>query len=96
MLLLLQTLIEFKQIIEAAVLYKRKIVVVGRSMEKTVQMGREAGYIVCPDSYFLTPETIKYARNDEILILCTGSQGELLQHYLVLPRPTPIFKNYAR
>ena len=35
-------------------------------MEK--QMGREAGYIVCPDSYFLTPETIKYARNDEILI----------------------------
>ncbi|HHU28210.1 TPA: ribonuclease J [bacterium] len=93
-----------QQIIEAAVLYKRKIVVVGRSMEKTVQMGREAGYIVCPDSYFLTPETIKYARNDEILILCTGSQGEPLaalsriaqdQHrYLkIMPGDTVVFSS---
>jgi ribonuclease J len=67
-----------QQIIEASVLYKRKIVVIGRSMEKTVAMGRQTGYIICPDSYFLTPETIKYARNDELLILCTGSQGEPL------------------
>ena len=93
-----------QQIIEAAVLYKRKIVVIGRSMEKTVQMGRDAGYIICPDSYFLTPETIKYARNDEILILCTGSQGEPLaalsriaqdqhKHLKIMPGDTVVFSS---
>lgn len=66
-----------QQIVEAAVQYKRKIIIFGRSMEKTVQLGRQFGYIQVPDSYIIdNPETVKFLRPEELLILSTGSQGE--------------------
>ncbi len=67
-----------QQIVEAAVRFKRRIVVFGRSMERTVMIGRKYGYIKCPDSYIIMPETLKAYRPEELLILCTGSQGEPL------------------
>lgn len=67
-----------QQIVEAAVKFKRKILIFGRSMEKTIEIGRKYGYIKCPDNYFITPETLKYVKSSELLIICTGSQGEPL------------------
>ncbi len=67
-----------QQIAEAAVIFKRKIVVIGRSMEKTIQLGRRLGYINVPDNYFITPEMAKNYRADEILVFCTGTQGEAM------------------
>jgi ribonuclease J len=67
-----------QQIVEAAVAFKRKIVIFGRSMEKTVMIGRKYGYIRCPDSSIIQPENIRNYKNEELLILCTGSQGEPL------------------
>ncbi len=69
-------LYRIQQIVETAVKFKRRIVIVGRSMEKTIMIGRQFGYINCPDSFILTPDFIKNYRPEELLILCTGSQGE--------------------
>ncbi|MCI5744822.1 MAG: ribonuclease J [Erysipelotrichaceae bacterium] len=68
-----------QQIIETSVKYNRKILVFGRSMENAISTGRKLGYIKCPDNYIYDIETAKisaYQNLNEILILCTGSQGE--------------------
>ena len=67
-----------QQIVEAAVAYKRKIVIFCRSMERTVMIGRKYGYIRCPESSIIQPEEIKNYKGEELMILCTGSQGEPL------------------
>ena len=65
-----------QQVCEAAVSHNRKIAIVGRSMEKTVEISRSFGYIRVPDNSIIETEDIKRFPNNEILILCTGSQGE--------------------
>ena len=65
-----------QQICESAVAHNRKIVIVGRSMEKAVEISRGFGYIKIPDNSIIEAADIKQFRNNEILILCTGSQGE--------------------
>ena len=72
-----------QQIVETAVLFKRKICVFGRSMERAIDVSRKYGYIKCPDTSIILPDTLKNYRPEEILILCTGSQGEQLA---ALPR----------
>ena len=65
-----------QQICEVAVDHKRKIAIVGRSMEKAVEISRGFGYIHVPDESIIDPEDIKLYKPGELLILCTGSQGE--------------------
>ncbi len=65
-----------QQICEVAVAHKRKIAIVGRSMEKAVEISRGFGYIRVPDESIIQTEDIKLYKPGEILILCTGSQGE--------------------
>lgn len=65
-----------QQIVEACVKYKKKIVIVGRSMEHAVTAARNFGYIKIPDSSLVSVENIKTISASETVILCTGSQGE--------------------
>lgn len=65
-----------QQVIEASLLNKRKIAVFGRSMEKTIEVGIQTGYIKANKSHFLAPQEINNYRKNEVTILCTGSQGE--------------------
>jgi ribonuclease J len=53
----------------------REVVVVGRAMDRVVQVARETGYLdgVQP---FRTAETYGYLPPDKVVALCTGSQGE--------------------
>ena len=67
-----------QQIVETAVKFNRKIAIVGRSMERTIEIGRKYGYIKCPDSSIIKEEEVKYFKPQELLIICTGSQGEPL------------------
>lgn len=67
-----------QQIVEAAVKFNRKILVYGRSMENNIQVSRALGYIKAPNSFFIKNDQAKRLPDDEILILCTGSQGEAL------------------
>ena len=65
-----------QQICEVAVQMGRKIAIVGRSMEKAVEISRGFGYIHVPDNSIIQVQDIRQYRTSEILILCTGSQGE--------------------
>ena len=65
-----------QQICESAVNHNRKIAIVGKSMEKAVEISRGFGYIHIPDNAIISTEEVKKIRNSEVLILCTGSQGE--------------------
>lgn len=68
-----------QQIIECAIRHNRKILIFGRSMENAINTGRKLGYIKCPDNLIFDMENAKvnaYQNLNELLILCTGSQGE--------------------
>ncbi|MGO3733171.1 MAG: ribonuclease J1 [Vagococcus sp.] len=65
-----------QQTAEAAVKTGRKIAVFGRSMENAMVNGRSLGYINVPDDTFIDGRDINKYPANEVMILCTGSQGE--------------------
>lgn len=67
-----------KQIIEASIAQKRKVIFYGRSMEKTIRIAIKKGYIDAPDSTFINSNELQYISDDHITIITTGSQGEPL------------------
>ncbi len=67
-----------QQIVEASVATKRKIAVYGRSMLKTLEVGRDMGYIKAPTGTFIEPNHINKYPASKMTIICTGSQGEPL------------------
>jgi ribonuclease J len=67
-----------QQAIDVAVDVGRKVCVVGRSMRKNINIARNLGYIEVPEDVLIQPKELDdYGRGD-VLILCTGSQGEPL------------------
>jgi ribonuclease J len=64
-----------RAVADAARACGREVVVVGRAMERIVQVARETGYFegVQP---FRSLETYGYLPPDKVVALCTGSQGE--------------------
>lgn len=65
-----------QQIAEAAIKMGRKIAFSGRSMENTVGVARELGYLNIEDRQIIKIEEVGRFRDDQVVILTTGSQGE--------------------
>ncbi len=60
---------------DAARTAEREVVLVGRAMERVVQVARETGYLDGVQD-FRSAEAYGYLPPDKVLALCTGSQGE--------------------
>jgi ribonuclease J len=65
-----------QQVTEAAVKNGRKIAVFGRSMDAAIEIGQELGYIKCPKDTFIDAHQLNRLPANQVVILCTGSQGE--------------------
>lgn len=65
-----------QQATEAAIAKGRKIAVFGRSMEAAIVNGRELGYLDIPDDSLVDAREINSLPANQVMILCTGSQGE--------------------
>jgi ribonuclease J len=67
-----------QQAIDVALDTNRKVVVVGRSMRRNMNVARSLGYVDVPDDMLVKPAELDDIPAHEQLILCTGSQGEPL------------------
>ncbi|MFJ8530696.1 ribonuclease J1 [Bacillus sp. NPDC094106] len=65
-----------QQVVEAAVENNRKVAVFGRSMEAAIEIGQNLGYIRCPKDTFVESSQLNRLPANQVVILCTGSQGE--------------------
>ena len=65
-----------QQIIDVAKQSKRKVAVVGRSLENLVQVGEELGYLNVPKNILINIDNIKNYEDEHLVIITTGSQGE--------------------
>lgn len=67
-----------QKIVEGALENNRKICVLGRSMKTNITIGITSGYIKLKKSDLIDPKEISKYNPEQICILSTGSQGEVL------------------
>ncbi len=65
-----------QQIIDAAAKHGRRVFTVGRSMNDTVRMALELGYLSAPDGVLGRIDEARGMPHDKIAFVTTGSQGE--------------------
>lgn len=65
-----------QQVIDAAVVNKRKVAISGRSMVNAIKVSLDLGYLNAPEGTIVNVNEVKSLKDDEIVILTTGSQGE--------------------
>ncbi|GAA1297344.1 ribonuclease J [Streptomyces javensis] len=65
-----------QQILDAAHEYGRKVAFVGRSMVRNMGIARDLGYLRVPAGLVVDVKTLDDLRDDEVVLVCTGSQGE--------------------
>lgn len=65
-----------QQIINKSEKYKRKVAILGRSMQNIVRAANELGYMNIPEGTLIDINEIKRYRPDQLTLVTTGSQGE--------------------
>ncbi len=66
------------QAIERGISTGRKICVIGRSMEKNLDLAMGLGYVKFPKDSFIDAHEVNKYKDEEVLIVTTGSQGEAM------------------
>jgi len=64
------------QAIQYGVKYGRKVCVIGRSMERNIEIAMQYDYVKLNKNIFIEPEQVAHMSDHEVLIVTTGSQGE--------------------
>lgn len=64
------------QAIDRGIKFGRKICVIGRSMEKNLDIAMTLGYLKYPKDQFIDAHEVNKYTDNQILIVTTGSQGE--------------------
>ena len=65
-----------QQVVDAAVANDRKVAISGRSMINAIKVSLELGYLNAPEGTIINVNELKSLKDDEVVILTTGSQGE--------------------
>ncbi len=65
-----------QMIINAAVYHNRKVAMDGRSMVSTLEMAVRHGFVRVPKGTFIPIASVATAKDSEVVVICTGSQGE--------------------
>ena len=89
-------------IVNAAIKTNRKLALLGRSMVNVVSVAMDRGYLTIPEGMLVEQNEINTMNPENIVILCTGSQGEPMaalsrlasssyRQVEVLPEDTVIF-----
>ncbi|MGH2305603.1 ribonuclease J [Campylobacter taeniopygiae] len=66
------------QAISYGLKYGRKVCVIGRSMERNLYTAMELGYIKLDRKIFIDADEVNKFKDNEVLIVTTGSQGETM------------------
>ncbi len=65
-----------QQVIDAAIANHRKVVLVGRSMVRNMQIALDMGYLNAPAEIFVELAKAESIPENQLVYMCTGSQGE--------------------
>ena len=65
-----------QQICDTAVKFRRKVAVMGRSMVNVVNISLKLDYLKVPEGLLIDIDDIRNYSNDQVVVICTGSQGE--------------------
>jgi len=64
------------QAIQYGIKYGRKVCVIGRSMERNIEIAMQYDYVKFPKNIFIDADEVARMNDKEVLIVTTGSQGE--------------------
>lgn len=65
-----------QQVVDQAVRYKRRVALLGRSLENVVKYSTELGYLRLPREQMIRLDQVDQYPPNEVVIITTGSQGE--------------------
>lgn len=65
-----------QQIIDVAVMNKRKIAFIGRSMVRNMSIAKDLGHLTIPDGTLVSNGDIENFADHQVVLISTGSQGE--------------------
>lgn len=65
-----------QQVLNAAHSHGRRVAFVGRSMVRNMGIAAELGYLDVPEGLLIDIKKIDTLRDDQVVLMCTGSQGE--------------------
>ena len=65
-----------QQVLDAAEKHGRKVAFVGRSMVRNMGIAAALGYLQVPDGILVDIKKVEHLRDDEVVLVSTGSQGE--------------------
>ena len=65
-----------QQVADAAVRHGRKMAFVGMSMVDNAKIARNMGYLEVPEDTLVSIEEALHLKDNQVVLMCTGSQGE--------------------